>query len=124
MLRLTGHLLLGALAISAGQVMPPKVAPTLTESLAPMTTGASLICSSGVDMAARNTALGKRSAAGANFLAETLGKGGLPPVNLEVNCSLGRTCPDNNKCCVVGISFWCCPNPQSCDYDNYACKNP
>ena len=34
-----------------------------------------------------------------------------------VNCGLGRTCSDGEKCCIVGVGHWCCPKSKSCDYD-------
>jgi hypothetical protein len=39
-----------------------------------------------------------------------------------VNCGLGRTCADGERCCVIGSGFWCCPSNQGCDYDNISCK--
>jgi hypothetical protein len=43
-----------------------------------------------------------------------------PPERLilaAVNCGLGQTCPDGNRCCRVGQSVYCCPRSQSCDHE-------
>ncbi|MFW9767118.1 hypothetical protein V3H19_22440 [Vibrio parahaemolyticus] len=42
--------------------------------------------------------------------------------NIGVSCGFGRTCKDNQRCCIVGSSHWCCSNKKSCDYDNIGCK--
>ena len=41
----------------------------------------------------------------------------------RVNCGVGRSCPKDHRCCVVGITHWCCDKDESCDYDDYGCKD-